>query len=78
MAQKAGLVVEKQENSGGLAHEAANAFSLVVSALVGAGKAGIGISSVFSWTMWQAARMIDGLDRGGRFSQNVNAVLRKV
>ena len=78
MAQKAGLVIEKQENSGGLAHEAANVLSLVVSALVGPGKAGIGISSAFSWAMWRAARMIDRLDQGGRFAQNVNAVLRKV
>ena len=78
MAQKAGLVVEKQANSGGLAHEAANVLSLVVSALVGAGEAGIGISLGFSWAMWRAARVIDRLDRGGRFAQNVNAVLGKV
>ena len=77
MAQKAGLAVEIQQNSGGMAHEAANALSLVVSALAGAGKTGIGISSVFSWTMWRAARLIDRVDRGGRFAQNVNTVLRK-
>jgi SAM-dependent methyltransferase len=78
MAQKAGLVVKKLEDSGGLAHEAANVLSLVLSALIGGGNTGIGISSGFSWTIWRAARVIDRLDRGGRFAQNVNAVLGKV
>jgi SAM-dependent methyltransferase len=77
MAQKAGLAVDIQQNSGGMAHEVANALSLVVSALAGTGKSGIGISSAFSWTMWWAARLIDRVDRGGRFAQNVNTVLRK-
>lgn len=77
MAQRAGLSVERAESNGGLVHELSHAISMVVAAAAGPGRMGTRLSSAASWVLWRFARLVDGLDRSGRFAQNVNAVLRK-
>jgi SAM-dependent methyltransferase len=77
MAGQSGFEVVELSGSGGFAQEIANLLSLTLAALAGAGKAGLAVSAAASFILWHAARLFDGLDRNGRFSQNVNAVLRK-
>jgi SAM-dependent methyltransferase len=77
MARRAGLSVGAIEVSGGLAHTLLHALSMGVAALAGPSRIGAATGSIAAGALWRLARLIDRLDRGSRFAQNVNAVLVK-
>lgn len=76
MATKAGFEIAELGTSGGIAHMLLHAVSMVSTGLLWTPRAP-GLATAPAGLLFDAARLIDKLDRGGLFAQTVNVVLRQ-
>jgi SAM-dependent methyltransferase len=77
MAEKYELKLEVINPAGGLAHTILQAVSMAFTSMLGSSAFGLSVASYLAGGLWRLARIIDRLDRDGRFAQNINAVCFK-
>lgn len=77
MAQKCDLKPEFVTSAGGMAHTILQTVSMAFTSALGATQVGLSVASLMSAGLWKLARLIDRLDREGRFAQNIIAVYSK-